>query len=122
MGARHCHDHGRHTILGLGPPTNLITSCVIRNAVTITWSAPTSVVTPTGYVLEGGAIPGQTLASLPTGSTATTFTFAATTGAFYIRVHSVAPGLKSVASNEIRIFVNVPSPPSAPTNLLGFVN
>lgn len=46
----------------------------------------------------------------------------APTGAFYIRMHSAAGGITSVASNEIRIFVNVPAPPSAPTNLLGLAD
>lgn len=105
----------------LGPPTNL-TAAIAGNTITLTWSAPTNSVTPTGYVLEGGVSPGEVLASIPTGSTATTFTFSAPTGAFYLRVHSVAGSTKSVASNEIRVFVNVPAPPSAPTNLLGLVN
>ena len=108
--------------IGLAPPRNLITSCIVGNRVTIRWTAPASGVTPTGYVLEGGVSPGQILASVPTGSTATTFTVVAPTGAFYIRVHALAPGLKSMASNEIRIYVNVAALPSAPTNLLGFVN
>ena len=34
-------------------------------------------------------------------------------------MHALASGARSVASNEIRIFVNVPAPPSAPANLLG---
>ena len=59
------------------------------------------------------------LASLPTDSTATTYTFAAPTGAFFIRMHSLASGIRSAASNEVDLFVNVPAPPSAPANLLG---
>jgi hypothetical protein len=40
----------------------------------------------------------------------------------YIRVHTAAGTSRSEPSNEIRIFVNVPAPPDAPTNLLGLVN
>ncbi len=106
----------------LRPPTNLTATSIVGNTVTITWTAPANSITPTGYVLEGGIVPGEVLASVATGSTAPTFTFVAPTGAFYIRAHSLSPGLRSVASNEIRIFVNVPAPPSAPANLLGLVN
>jgi hypothetical protein len=106
----------------LRPPTNLTAISIVGNTVTLGFTAPTDSITPTGYVLEGGVAPGQVLASIATGSTATIFTFTAPTGAFYIRVHSVAGSQKSVASNEIQIFVNTPAPPSAPANLLALVN
>lgn len=105
----------------LGPPTNLMAATITGNTVTLAWTAPANSITPTGYVLEGGVAPGEVLASIATNSTATMFTFVAPTGAFYIRLHSVAGVMKSEASNEIRIFVNVPAPPSAPANLLGLV-
>jgi hypothetical protein len=79
--------------------------------------------TPTGYVLEGGVLPGQVLASIDTGSTYPIFTLVAPSGSFYVRMHTVAGAEKSAASNEIRIHVNVPSvAPSAPANLTGLVN
>jgi photosystem II stability/assembly factor-like uncharacterized protein len=106
--------------LTLRPPTDLRVTSVIDNTVTIAFTAPSDSITPTGYVLEGGVAPGQVLASLPIRSTATTFTFTAPTGVFYIRVHSVAGSTRSEASNEIRIAVN--QPPSAPANLLALVN
>ena len=62
------------------------------------------------------------LASIPTGSAAPTFTFAAPTGSFYVRMHALNGAFRSAASNEIRIHVNVPVAPSAPANLLGLVN
>jgi predicted phage tail protein len=62
------------------------------------------------------------LGSLPTGSTATTFTFDAPTGAFYVRVHALTAAGRSGASNEIRIAVNLPQLPSPPTGLLGLAN
>ena len=90
--------------------------------VTFGWSAPLTGPTPTAYVIEGSVWPGDVLASIPTSSPASTITLDAPTGAFYVRVHAVAEGLRSVASNEIRIFVNVAAPPSAPAHLLGLVN
>jgi hypothetical protein len=48
------------------------------------------------------------LASLPTGGAVGAFTFAAPRGAFYVRVHAVADGVRSVPSNEIRLFVDQP--------------
>jgi hypothetical protein len=99
-------------------PTFLQAGSIAGNIVTLSWSAPTAFV-PTGYVLEGGILPHETLAAIPTGSASPAFTFTAPTGAFYVRVHALNGAARSGASNEIRIFVNVPSPPSAPTNLLG---
>jgi hypothetical protein len=106
----------------LEPPTNLVATSIVGNTVTLFWTAPTNSITPTGYVLTGGVSPGETLATIATGSTATTFSFVAPTGSFHVRMYSAAGGTTSVASNEIRIFVNVPAPPSAPANLLGLVN
>lgn len=106
----------------IAPPTDFTVTSVVGNTVTVTWRAPVSGTIPTGYVVEGGINPGQVLASLPTNSTATTYSFSVPTGAFYIRVHALAPALKSAPSNEVRLFVNVPAPPSAPVNLLGLVN
>jgi hypothetical protein len=98
-------------------PSDLAVTSIVGNTVTIAWRAPTAFAA-TGYALEGGVTPGQVLASIPTGSTATSFTFTAPTGAFYIRIHALNGSLKTGPSNELRIFVNVPAPPSAPVNLL----
>ena len=46
----------------------------------------------------------------------------ASNGAYYARMQSFAAGETSAPSNEIRLFVNTPTPPSAPANLLGLVN
>jgi hypothetical protein len=106
----------------LRAPTAFAVSTIVGNTVTFTWLAPTNSITPTGYVVEGGVSPGQVLGSIATGSAATVFSVALPTGAFYVRAHSVAGAQKSAASNEIRVFVNVPSPPSAPIGLLGATN
>ena len=105
-----------------GPPTGLEVASVFGSRVTLQWLAPGRSTTPTGYLLEGGISPGEVLASYATGSAAPTFTFDAPTGVFHIRVHALAGAYRSVASNEVRLVVNVPEPPSAPTNLLGLVN
>lgn len=104
------------------PPTAFGVASISGNVVTLRWAPPVVGSTPSGYVLEGGVSPGQVLASIPTGSRSPSFTIAAPTGSFYIRLHTTGLGGSSPASNEIRIFVNTPTPPSAPADLLGLVN
>lgn len=104
------------------PPTGLIARLLVGNLVTVYWMPPTGGLTPTQYVLEGGVTPGHVLATIPTGSRLPIFTFAAPDGAFYLRVRTLAGAQTSEASNEIRVFVNQPVAPSAPSHLLGNVN
>ena len=104
------------------PPTGLFASSIAGNEVTLRWTAPVGGLAPTDYVLEGGVNPGQVLASIPLGTTTPIHTFTAPNGAFYLRLHTISGASRSDASNEIRVFVNVPAPPSAPANLLGLVN
>jgi hypothetical protein len=103
------------------PPTGLTALSIVGSAVQIGWTPPATGPAPTGYLLEGGVNPGEVLASIPAGA-GPSYSFVAPTGAFYIRVHSLNGAERSSASNEIRIFVNVPAPPSAPASLLGLVN
>jgi Tol biopolymer transport system component len=103
-------------------PTGLFAHLIAGNAVTLRWGVAPGTPTPTGFVLEGGVTPGGVLASVPTGSAVPTFTFQAPPGSFYVRVHALNGALRSAASNEIRIHVLVPVPPSAPSNLLGLAN
>jgi len=105
------------------PPAGLHASSIAGNTVTLRWTPPPGGLPPTDYVLEGGVNPGEVLASIPVGSTNPIYTFVAPTGAFYVRMHTVSGATRSPqASNEIRIFVNVPAAPSAPADLLGLVN
>jgi hypothetical protein len=90
--------------------------------VLLRWSPPAIGPTPTGFVIEGGAAPGEVLATVPTGSAAPGFSFESPTGAFYVRVHSLAGAERSAASNEIRLFVETATPPSPPANLLALVS
>ena len=98
-------------------PTDLRTTLIAGNQVTLRWTPSSSGIAPANYILEGGVNPGETLATLPTAGAAPIVTFAAPTGAFYVRVRAQAGGALSAVSNEIRLFVNVPAPPSAPTDL-----
>jgi hypothetical protein len=104
------------------PPTGLYAESIAGNVVTLRWTPPAFGLTPDNYILEGGVNPGDVLASISTGSASPTYTFVAPTGAFHVRMHTASGASRSLASNEIRIFVNVPQPPSAPGNLLGMVN
>jgi hypothetical protein len=112
-------------VLGASPlgatPSNLRATAIDGNRVSLAWKQPASG-PALSYVIEGGLTPGSVLGSLPTGSPATTFTFDAPTGVFYIRVHAITSSGRTAASNEIQIFVNVPQLPSPPTNLLGLAN
>jgi hypothetical protein len=104
------------------PPTSLVVKSIENAIVTIGWTGPADGLTPTHYVLEGGLTPGEVRESLSTPGTLPTFTFAAPTGVFYLRVRTAAGAEQSEPSNEILVHVNVPAAPSAPANLLATVN
>ena len=104
------------------PPTGLRVVSVVGNSVTLRWDSAAIGPLATDHRVEGGINPGEVLAGLTTGSAYPVFTFTAPNGAFYIRAHALQSGDTSAASNEIRLFVNVPQLPSPPTNLLGVVN
>jgi YVTN family beta-propeller protein len=102
------------------PPTALSATSIVGNTVTLQWTPPTTGPAPTQYVVEGGLSPGQVLGTLPTGSASSSFTFAAPTGTFFVRVHALAGASRSDPSNEIQIAVNLATctaPPGPPTNL-----
>ncbi len=94
---------------------------LVGNALTLAWGEPAAGLVPTGYLLEGGVAPGHTLASLPLGA-ATMTTLTAPAGIFYLRVVGLIGVERSGISNEVRVVVGVPDPPSSPTGLLGLVN
>ena len=104
------------------PPTGLVATSVAGNRLTLRWTAPLLGPAPTGYIVEAGVQPGQTLAAIPTADATPLLVIDAPPGAFYVRVSTVAGASRSRASNEIRVHVNVPATPSAPANLLGMVN
>lgn len=108
-------------------PVQLTATSVIGNQVSLRWTPPRnwlSGVEPVGYLLQAGFNPGETLLQVqyPAGAPAVTVT--APDGSFYVRVRAIYPTGSAVnpteisePSNEIRIFVNAPVPPSAPENL-----
>lgn len=104
------------------PPTDLIAASITGSTIRLRWTPPTSGSVPTGYLLEGGLAPGDTIASLPTGSPDPVLTIDAPSGVFYLRVRTLSGSQSSAASNEIVVHVNVPVAPSAPSNLLGMAN
>jgi uncharacterized protein (DUF1800 family) len=97
-------------------PTGLTVANVAGNMVTLRWNPPAIGPAASGYLLEGSLTPGNPIASIPTGSPATQFSFAAPTGSFYLRLRAMAGSQRSLPSNEVRVYVNVAQRPSPPTN------
>ena len=104
------------------PPSVLLASSIVGDTITLRWTPPTIGPAPTEYLLEGGVLPGEVLASIPTGSPLPIFSFVAPTGSFYVRLKTIAGDSISGPSNEIQLHVNVPVAPSAPSDLVGTVN
>ena len=102
-------------------PTGLYVQSVSGNVATLKWNPPALGPSPDGYILEGGVAAGQTIAVVPTGSVATTFTIGAPNGAFYVRMKATSAGAQSLPSNEVRLFINAPLKPNPPTNIQGAV-
>ena len=72
-------------------------------------------------VFEAGVKPGEVLASMPTGSTAPTFSFWQRRPDRSTCACIRCQAEQGRASSEIRIYVNIPAGPTAPSNLLGVV-
>lgn len=96
-------------------PSQLSVNEVQGALVTLTWLAP-SATEPDGYVLEGGFAPGEALASLAVGN-GTSTQLALLPGVYYVRTYAVSDGVRSGASNEVRVVVGAAAAPSAPDNL-----
>lgn len=102
------------------PPSNFRVVAISGNTVSLAWTPPASGLAPTAYQLEGGLAPGQVIGALPLGL-APSVTLSLPTGAFYLRLRSVAGASTSAVSNEVQAFVNVPVAPAPPAGLLGLV-
>lgn len=103
-------------------PTGLRVASIVGNEVTLRWTEPAGGAEPTGYVLEGGLNPGETLASVATNHGAPVYTFVAPSGSFYVRMRTQAADQLGPPSGEIPLHVNVPVPPSPPGLLQGVAN
>ncbi len=102
------------------PPTGLAVTALSGRTVTLSWRAPLIGPAPTGYVLEGGARPGQVLATIPIPGSVDQFTFQAPAGAYYVRLRTQAGGTTSRPSGEIRMFIGDYSGPTAPRSLTAY--
>lgn len=90
-----------------GAPTNLV-ALASGSAVTMAWSAPSGGDAATTFVIEAGSAPGlSNLASISTGTTATSFsTSGVGAGTYYVRVRAANGGGVSAASNEAILVVS----------------
>jgi len=103
-----------------GAPAQLSVDGVLGNVVTLSWEPPQSAV-PDGYLLEGGFAPAEVAGRLAVGSGTTTTEVALLPGVYYVRAHAVKDGVRSAPSNEVRVRVGLPAPPSTPDAFKGLV-
>jgi phosphatidylinositol-3-phosphatase len=84
-----------------GQPTNLIAAS-FGSFVSISWRAPTTGGAPTSYIIDVGSAPGLSdVASIPTGSAATSLSGGgAVSGVYYLRVRAQNASGTSFPSNE----------------------
>lgn len=108
------------TVVPVQPPTQFRVERVAGNLVTVRWMPPAVGPRPTSYVMEGGFVPGQVVAAVP--SPAPALTLMAPTGSFFLRVRALDGDTVSGVSNEIPLHVNTTVTPSAPSGLTGLVN
>ncbi len=96
----------------------------VDHRLTLAWQAPAGP-TPDLYVIEGGLTPGDVLASIPVTASQTVVDLDVPSGTFFIRIHAIAGGERSLPSNEIMVTVGagaLQSPPTAPSALLGLAD
>jgi hypothetical protein len=108
--------------VGADAPVALVAADVSGSTVTFTWVPPQVGLVPDGYLLEGGVAPGQVLAALPTPDAVPRLTVTAPPGVYFVRVRAIAVGRAGNASNEVRVAIGIPTPPSSPAGLLGLAN
>lgn len=99
-------------------PAQLSVDAVQGNVVALSWEAPAGV-TPDGYLLEGGFAPDHVAGSLALGNGATTTLVALPPGVYFIRTYAIEDGVRSAASNEIRVVVGLAAPPTEPEDFRG---
>ena len=89
--------------------------------VTLRWTAPPVGPAPSGYVLEGGLLPGQVLAAIPVTDPAPIVTLDLGAGSYYVRVRAVGAGGPSQPSPEVALVVGPVAAPSTPAHVLASV-
>ena len=103
-------------------PRGLAVSDIEGGLVTLTWEPPTVGADPRAYRIEGGVLPGQTLAAIDTTGATPILRVPLVPGVYYVRVRALILQAVSDPSDEVRIVVGASEPPSAPRHLLGLVN
>lgn len=103
------------------PPSAVRVTALSANRVTLRWTPPQAGPAPLGYVIEVGAVPGQTLTRLLVDNVPV-FTFEAPSGILFVRVRTRVGLTQSDPSNEVQVFVAVLVPPSTPADMLTLVN
>ena len=99
------------------PPTAFSAS-VAGRTVTLSWVAPTSGATPTGYRIDAGSSTGtRNLAELSTGPATGLTVTDVPDGIYFVRAHSLRDQLVSGPSNEVQVAVGCAAPPPAPSDL-----
>ncbi len=103
-----------------GPPSGLVASST-GSSITLLWIAPATGGAPSAYIIEAGSASGLlNLASVSTGSVATTYsTINVPNARYYLRVRATNVFGTSGPSNEAVLFVGpaCANPPNAPGNL-----
>ena len=87
-----------------GAPTALSGSA-LGTYITVRWTAPTTGLAVTAYVLEIGTAPGRTDGTVAVAGTARSFTGRAGAGTYYFRVRALNGTTPGAASNEVKVVV-----------------
>ena len=103
------------------PPRELHVSDMHDRRVTFRWTPPDSGAPPTAFIVEGGATPGAAQVIIVT-EPVPILSVEAPTGAFFVRVRTQSTTQISEPSNEIQVFVEVPSSLAPPETLVALVN
>ncbi len=108
--------------IGVLAPHGLLVSDIEGGIVTFTWEPPAVGADPRAYRIEGGVLPGQTLAAIDTAGATPILRVPLAPGVYYVRVRALILQTVSGPSEEVRVVVGASAPPSAPRHLLGLVN
>jgi hypothetical protein len=95
-------------------PTGLLTRSVRGSTVTFDWRAPITGGAATGFLIEAGRAPGQTVYQLPVGIASRLSVPNVGPGKYYVRVRATNLHGAGVASNEVVVTVGCSAAPRPP--------